>query len=302
MSGLLVIGDVVTDVVALCPATVLSEGLRRGTDTAADIALRPGGSGANTAVWAAVLGADARLLARVGRDTAHWHRAELERYGVRPHLRVDPERAGAVVIVMVDASGERTMVTSRGAASRLGPHDWEDALLDGVGLLHLSGYVLFSEPGLRLAQVAMERAARRGVAISVDPASTGFLRDLGPERFLAETAPADLVLPNREEALLLAGTRDVERAGERLSARYGTAVVKLGQLGGMVARRGRIVARVPAPPVRVIDSTGAGDAFAAGYLTAAASGADDETALAAGCRVGALATTVVGGRPGGPSE
>lgn len=291
--GLLVIGDVVTDVVALHGTT----GPRRGTDTAADITLRPSGSGANTAAWAAHLGGDVRLLARVGHDTADWHRAALERTGVRPHLRVDAEHATAVVIAVVDADGERTMLTSRGAGGRIGPEDWDDALLDGVARLHLSGYTLFADPGLRLARMAMERATRRGVRISVDPASAGFLRDFGPERFLAETAPADLVIPNREEALLLAGTDDVERAGELLSERYGAAVVKLGRLGGLLARGGRVVARVPAVTVRAIDSTGAGDAFAAGYLTASLRGAEDETALLRGCRAGAAATTVVGGRP-----
>ncbi|MFB9717900.1 carbohydrate kinase family protein [Planobispora longispora] len=294
--GLLVIGDVVTDVVALHGGPGLA-GLEIGTDTAADIALRPGGSGANTASWAARLGADARILTRVGSDTSEWHGAELRRSGVRPHLRVDPERPTAVVIAMVDVTGERSMLTNRGAGGHIGIDDWDEDLLDGVAHLHLSGYTLFAEPGLRLSRLALAEAARRGVTTSVDPASTGFLRAFGPERFVLETRAARILIPNRDEALFLTGETSVERAAELLSLAYGAAAVKLGPGGALMARHGRVVSRVPGLPAEVVDSTGAGDAFAAGLLTALLTGADDETALAAGCRAGAEAVTVIGGRP-----
>ncbi|GAA3134486.1 PfkB family carbohydrate kinase [Planomonospora alba] len=295
-SGLLVIGDVVTDVVALHGRTGFA-GLAAGTDTAADIVLRPGGSAANTAAWAAHLGADTRLLARVGHDTGEWHEAELRHAGVRPHLRTDPEQPTAVVIAIVDAAGERTMLTNRGAGGRIGVGDWDPALLDGVAHLHLSGYTLFAEPGLRLARLALAEARRRGLSSSVDPASTGFLRAFGPQRFVQETAEARLVIPNLDEALLLTGETSAERAAELLSLRYGAAAVKLGSEGAVLARQGRPVARVAGLPARAVDSTGAGDAFAAGLLTALLAGADDEAALAAGSRAGAEAVTVIGGRP-----
>ncbi|MBG0831038.1 sugar kinase [Planomonospora sp. ID67723] len=294
--GLLVIGDVVTDVVALHGEPNLA-GLAAGTDTAADIVLRPGGSGANTASWAARLGADARILTRVGSDTSEWHGAELRRSGVRPHLRIDHERPTAVVIAMVDVTGERSMLTNRGAGGHLGTDDWDEELLDGVAHLHLSGYTLFAEPGLRLSRLALAEAARRGVTASVDPASTGFLRAFGPERFVRETLTARLVIPNLDEALLLTGEASAERAAEKLSLLYGTAAVKLGSMGALMAREGRLVASVPGLPVEVVDSTGAGDAFAAGLITALLTGAGDEAALDAGRRAGAEAVTVIGGRP-----
>jgi sugar/nucleoside kinase (ribokinase family) len=290
--GLLVIGDAVTDVVALHGSPV-----RAGTDTAADIMLRPGGSGANTAAWAAHLGADARLLARLGYDSSDWHTAELVRTGVRPHVTVDPDHPTAVVIAMVDQSGERSMLTNRGAGGLISERDWDPALLDGAGLLHLSGYLLFAAAGLRLARAAMADAAAAGVAISVDPASTGPLRDFGVARFLRETAPAGLVIPNLDEALLLSGAATAERAAEVLSERYGTAVVKLGAEGALAAVDGAVVARAAGLPAEVVDSTGAGDAFAAGFLTATLRGAGVETALEAGCRAGAECVAHVGGRP-----
>jgi sugar/nucleoside kinase (ribokinase family) len=294
--ALLVIGDVVTDVVALHGTPVAT-----GTDTAADIVLRPGGSGANTASWAAHLGADARLLTRVGHDTGEWHTAGLLRAGVRPHVRIDPDHPTAVVIAMIDVTGERSMLTNRGASGHICAADWDDALLDGVRHLHLSGYTLFAEPGLELARIAMRAACRRGVTMSVDPASAGFLRRFGPDRFLKETAPAGIVIPNRDEALLLTGgvggDLSGETAAEALSRLYGTAVVKLGSRGALLARGGRVIARTPAERTEVIDSTGAGDAFAAGFLTALLSGKNSEEALVSGCRAGAEAVAQVGGRP-----
>lgn len=294
--ALLVIGDVVTDVLALHSRPVAA-----GTDTAADIVVRPGGSAANTAAWAAALGAEVRILARVGADTGDWHRAHLTDVGVRPCLRVDPDHPTAVIIVMVDATGERTMLTDRGAGGLLGPEDWDEALLDGVTHLHLSGYLLFTPQGLELAALAMRRARRHGATISVDPASTGFLADFGTGRFIESTAGADVVLPNRSEAALLTGESGPDAAAALLSDAYGLAVVKLGADGALAARDGRITAEIPVAPVTPVDSTGAGDAFAAGFLVAYLAGAGDAATLTAGCRSGARAVTQVGGRPGPPT-
>ena len=295
MGGLLVVGDVVTDVIALHHRPITP-----GTDTTADIVVRPGGSGANTAAWAAHLGADARILTRAGYDTAQWHIAELRRPGVRPHVRVDPAHPTAVVIAMVDVSGERTMLTNRGAGGMIGPADWDEDVLDGVSHLHLSGYTLFAEPGLELVRLAMRAARARDVRISVDPASSGFLRDFGPGRFLGETAEAGIVIPNRDEALTLTGEPEVRRAAAALSEHYGVAAVKLGPGGALLAVAGQVVHQAPAAPVDAVDSTGAGDAFAAGFLAALLAGHSPESALEAGCSAGAGAVTLLGGRPGPP--
>jgi sugar/nucleoside kinase (ribokinase family) len=267
------------------------------TDAPADIEVRPGGSGANTAAWAASLGADVRMLARVGVDSADWHRAHLVRAGVRPVLRPDAERPTATIVVMVDRTGERTMITDRGAGGFLGPGDWDDGLLDGVAHVHVSGYTLFTASGAELARLVMTRARGRGITISVDPASTGFLAEFGVRPFMAATTEADVLLPNRDEALLLAGVADDAAAAAYLGERYGLAVVKLGAGGALVARGTGEPARVPAVPAQVLDSTGAGDAFAGGFLAAWLAGVAERDAVAAGCRAGALAVSRVGGRP-----
>jgi sugar/nucleoside kinase (ribokinase family) len=290
--GLLVVGDVVTDVLALHDALPAA-----GADTPARIAVRPGGSGANTAAWAARLGADVRMLARVGRDAEGWHRDHLAGVGVRPHLRIDRERPTAVIVVLVDPAGERTMLTDRGAGAFLGPTDWDDALLDGVAHVHVSGYTLFAESGADLVRLVMARARGHGATISVDPASTAFLTRFGVRRFIEATASADIVLPNLDEARLLAAMSDPVAAAVRLGAAYGRAVVKLGADGAVTVRDGAAPLHVPGTRVRAVDSTGAGDAFAAGLLTAHLRGAPDHEAVAAGCRAGAQAVAQIGARP-----
>ncbi|BCL19745.1 carbohydrate kinase family protein [Streptomyces tuirus] len=296
--GLLVVGDVITDVVARHRGP-----LAAGTDTAASIRTVAGGAGANVACWAAHLGAaDVRLLGCVGADAAAWHERELVAQGVRPQLVVDPRAPTGTVICVVDggASAERTFLTDSGAALRLGPADWSDALLDGVARLHLSGYLLFSESSRDLVAVALKAARARGVPVSLDPASAGFLAELGAERFLSLVEGVDVLLPSRDEACLLTGLADAAEAAVELSRRVPLVVAKQGHEGALVARSGKVRAHVPAVPATPRDTTGAGDAFTGAFLAALLAGAGPQDAAAEGCRAGARAVERVGGRPPAP--
>ncbi|MEU1849088.1 PfkB family carbohydrate kinase [Streptomyces sp. NPDC019990] len=293
--ALLVVGDVITDVVARHRGP-----LAAGTDTAASIRTVPGGAGANVACWAAYRGAaEVRLLGRVGAEAAAWHESELAACGVRPLLVVDPEVPTGTVICLVDggARAERTFLTDSGASLRLGSADWSDALLDGVARLHLSGYLLFSEPSRALVAVAVRAARARGVPVSLDPASAGFLRELGAGRFLALVEGVDVLLPSRDEACLLTGLADPVEAAAELSLRVPLVVVKQGNAGAAVARSGKVSVRVPSVPATPRDTTGAGDAFTGAFLAALLAGADPEDAAREGCGAGARAVERVGGRP-----
>ncbi|MFD0553413.1 carbohydrate kinase family protein [Streptomyces rectiviolaceus] len=310
--ALLVVGDVVTDIVARHGAPLAS-----GTDTAAAIRTVPGGAGANVACWAASWGCDdVRLLGRVGVDSAAWHEEALTRAGVRPRLVVDSEAPTGTVICLVDGGGgdggdaggvggvggvggraERTFLTDSGASSRLSGADWSPALLDGVGWLHLSGYLFFAEPSRAVAEAALTAARARGVPVSVDPASAGFLAGLGAERFLAATGGVDVLLPSEGEARLLAGAPGVGDAAARLSFRYPVVVAKRGAAGAVVALGGEVRAEIPALPAAARDTTGAGDAFTGAFLASRLRGAGLCEASAEGCRAGARAVELVGGRP-----
>ncbi|MFE7623301.1 carbohydrate kinase family protein [Streptomyces sp. NPDC057509] len=300
MTGaLLVVGDVVTDVVARHGSALV-----HGTDTVAAIRTRAGGAGANVACWAVRAGCrDVRLLARVGADSAGWHRELLRRAGVRGLLAVDEEAPTATVVALVDSAAERTFLTDSGAVLRLSPDDWSPSLLDGVAHLHVSGYLLFAATSRETALLALREARRRNIPVSVDPASAGFLAGLGVDRFLALTEEADLLLPNADEALLLTGLPEAADAAAKLSMPARQVVVTLGGDGALLAAGGVVTGRVPAGPVRVaVDSTGAGDAFTGGFLAARLAGAGDTEAAAAGCRAGAEAVGTVGGRPPLPGE
>ncbi|GGP82561.1 sugar kinase [Streptomyces griseomycini] len=293
--ALLVVGDVITDVVARHRGP-----LAPGTDTAAAIRTLPGGAGANVACWAARRGGgEVRLLGRVGADAAAWHERELVARGVRPLLVVDEEAATGTVVCLVDedAAGERTFLTDSGASLRLEPGDWSDALLDGVAWLHLSGYLLFTESSRALVAVALKAARARGVPVSLDPASAGFLVRLGPDRFLTLVEGVDVLLPSRDEACLLTGASDAADAAARLSRHVPLVVAKQGAEGALLARSGEVWARVPAVRAVPRDTTGAGDAFTGAFLAALLAGADPEQAAREGCGAGAQAVERTGGRP-----
>ncbi|MEU8775344.1 PfkB family carbohydrate kinase [Streptomyces sp. NPDC048606] len=294
--ALLVVGDVVTDVVAVHPRP-----LAPATDTLARIRTLPGGAGANAACWAARTGAaEVRLLARVGSESARWHERALVDAGVRPRLVVDPAEPTGTVVALVDGDAERTFLTDSGASLRLCPADWVPALLDGAAHLHLSGYLFFADTSRELALVALRAARTRGVPVSVDPASAGFLAALGPERFLGFVAGTQVLLPNEDEARLLAGLPGpggVVRAAVALSRRVPLVVVTRGTGGALVAEHGRITAEVDAEPVEAVDTTGAGDAFTGGFLAARLAGAGAAEAARAGCRAAADAVAHLGGRP-----
>ncbi|MFD9677187.1 carbohydrate kinase family protein, partial [Streptomyces sp. NPDC059981] len=240
--ALVVVGDVVTDVVA-----VHTEPLAPATDTAARIRTLPGGAGANAACWAARSGAaEVRLLARVGAESARWHERALVDAGVRPRLVVDPVEPTGTVVALVGKDAERTFLTDSGASLRLCPADWAPALLDGAAHLHLSGYLFFAESSRELALVALRAARTRGVPVSVDPASAGFLAVLGAGRFLAAVAGAGVLLPNEDEARVLTGLPDPAAAAVELSRRVPLVVVTRGTGGALVAVGGRVTAEVPA--------------------------------------------------------
>ncbi|WP_240805465.1 PfkB family carbohydrate kinase [Streptomyces sp. A1547] len=294
--ALLVVGDVVTDVVAVHP-----EPLTPATDTAARIRTLPGGAGANAACWAAHAGvAEVRLLARVGTESARWHEQSLRDCGVRPQLVIDAAEPTGTVVALVGKDAERTFLTDSGAALRLCPEDWAPALLDGAAHLHLSGYLFFADSSRELALVALRAARARGVPVSVDPASAGFLVALGPQRFLDAVAGVGVLLPNEDEARLLAGlpaAAGAARAAAELSRRVPLVVVTRGAAGALVAEAGRVTAEVSAESAQAVDSTGAGDAFTGGFLASRLAGAAPVDAARAGCRAAAQAVTRLGGRP-----
>lgn len=285
-----VVGDVGLDVVARPSGPVAV-----GSDTRSDVRLTHGGAGANTAAWLVACGAAALLVGRIGRDeAATLVRAELDRVGIQAALAVDDVRPTCCVVVVVDESAKRTMFPSRGASGAISAADLAGADLTSVDHLHLSGYVLLDPTSREAGLAALERARLAGLSTSVDPQAAALITS--PEQFLTDVRGIDLLLPNEDELLALAGAPGLE-ATRRLLNWVGAVAFTSGHRGATWVDRDRWVQQ-SALGLDVVDPTGAGDAFNAGLLVAWLTGATPADALAAGVRAGASAAAGVGARPG----
>ncbi|EOD62982.1 carbohydrate kinase family protein [Amycolatopsis vancoresmycina] len=289
MSGIVVVGDAALDVIARH-----DKPLPHGGDARAKIRFTGGGSGANTALWLRHLGAETTLLARIGDDPGgRLIRAELEAAGVRCAFAVDAEAPTCCVVVMVDGSGQRSMLADRGANQRFAPEDVTPEALEGASHLHLSGYVLLDPPSRAAGLAALAAAREAGLTTSVDPQAAAHITD--PAAFMADVRGVDLLLPNTEELVALTGSADPASAKELLGT-VGAVVVTAG-LGGASWVGADGVTSVPAVEAECLDSTGAGDAFDAGVLTGWLAGESTVDILRHGTRLGALAVGKVGPQP-----
>jgi sugar/nucleoside kinase (ribokinase family) len=287
----LVIGDVMTDVV------VRPEGpMALGADRRATIREGPGGSGPNQAAWLAAFGVRTIFAGRAGAaDVAH-HAASLAAFGVEPCLAADPGLPTGRVVALIAPDGERSFFTDRGANDGLCRADLPDGLLDSVDLVHVSGYALFTETPRDAVLNLLAESARRKIPFAVDPASHSFLGEVGAKRFLECTEAAAICFPNEAEAAVLAGTSDPDAQLETLSRIYETVVIKRGAAGA-IAASGRSQWSAKAASVQPLDTSGAGDAFAAAYLAAWLAGEGGEKCLRRAVAAGSRVVTQLGARP-----
>lgn len=273
------LGDLVLDVV-ITPAAELAI----GSDTAGSVALRAGGSAANTARAFAALGGEATFIGAIGTDGLGKRlTAALRSEKVRVHTP-QVRRPTARLAVLLDRSAERTFVTERGAADWLRPSHLRPAWLTRADALHMPAYSLLTEPLATAAQAAAAHARRAGRLVSVDLASRRPLlaRGRGAVRGLLEELAPDVLLANADEARALVG-----KDSQKLLALAPLVVIKEGAAGCRVlwlaAGSGAVLQLVVATSrLETADTTGAGDAFDAGFLHSlieqAASAGRDRTA------------------------
>ncbi|MFG6191451.1 carbohydrate kinase family protein [Nonomuraea sp. JJY05] len=295
MTRVVVVGDLMTDAVARARYA-----LARASDTPAIVTMHGGGSGANIASWLAVEGAEVAFIGRRGADITGRNRdMELMGYGVDARLVMDPERPTGTCVVLVTHKGERTMLSDPGANAALSPEDLPRDLFTGGAHLHLSGYTLINEGSRDAGLSALDMARRSGMSISVDCASSAPLERTGAESFLEWTSGAKLLFANIEQAKVLTGRDDAEAAAKVLTAWFPQVVIKMTAEGALWYANGRPdPVHVAAEPVdKIVDGTGAGDAFCAGFLPVWLAGKPPTESLAAGCRLAAKAIMHLGARP-----
>ena len=248
------VGDLVEDVVVR-----LDGPLRPATDTPARIVRRRGGSAANVAETASQMGFEARFIGRVGDDPLGGLLVDgLSQAGVDASAVQRAGRTGSIVVV-VDEQGERSMLTDRGACVDL--DNPEPTWLDGVTTLHLPLYSFVGEPLSHASATLVAWARDRGIAISIDLSSVALIEAMSAEsaRTLLLDLGPDVVFANADEARAVG----IESALEDT-----LTIVKRGAQPAVVYRVGSPPIYVPAIKLeRVADTTGAGDAFAAGFLS-----------------------------------
>ena len=270
------IGDLIEDVVVW-----LNGELNIGSDTDSVIVRTRGGSAANVAMFGALTGTPSRFIGQVGNDNLGEQLcASLRELGVDV-CTVAEGRTGSIVVV-VQPNGERTFLTDRGVASDLSVFDASH--LAGASIVHVPTYSLALDP---LASTAIQyiRAARAtGALISIDGSSTSVLRDYGIDRYaalIASIAP-DVFLCNNDEAELLNIDSAHPMSGAALT------VIKRGVLPVTAVTAMGAVTEVATPPVaNIVDTTGAGDAFAAGFLPAYVSSRNIVDAITVGHSIAA---------------
>jgi sugar/nucleoside kinase (ribokinase family) len=292
--NVLCIGDVMLDVIARI--NVAPQKINYGSDTTSRISTNGGGAAGNVAAWLTRTSAKSSIVSHVGDDPAGAALiAEFDALGVAHKNLTIPGETSGVVVVLVDSSGERTMFPDKGANSNLVLADLPQ--LDGFQAVYISGYALLnplSRPGV-LAMIEKIRAD--SIPIYFDPASVGAMKDVSDKEIHQWFSQMNTLFLNEEESIYLTGLVDIERALDYLLEFSEIVVIKRGSQGAIAKARGFDSISVPAIAATVVDTTGAGDSFAAGFIAAFTAKRDLTAALTAGTELAAQCVAIVGGRP-----
>ena len=290
----LCIGDVMLDVVT--KIDVLPSQINYGSDTPAKISTHGGGAAGNVAAWLTRTDARATIVGHVGNDAAGSALvSEFDALGVRHHNLVVDNGHSGVVVVLVDPTGERTMFPDNGANSGLHIGDLPE--LEGFNAVYISGYSPLDPLSLVGIKAMITKIRTAGIPIYFDPASVGSMKEVPIDEVKSWLPMMDVILLNEEEACYLSGSTDIEVSLEYLLQQCETVVIKRGSHGAIGKSRGGESVSVPAIPTTVVDTTGAGDSFAAGFISYFATKKDLTRALMAGAEVAAHCVAIVGARP-----
>ncbi|WP_462317339.1 adenosine kinase [Marinilabilia sp.] len=220
-----------------------------------------GGSAANTIHGLANLGIETAFFGKVGKDEwGEFFRSDLENRNIKPLLLESPNESGRA-FAMISPDSERTFATFLGAAVELAHHEVEDDLFDGYSILHIEGYLVQNRD---LIRHALQLAKSKGLTVSLDLASFNVVED--NLDFLHEMVEnyVDILFANEEEAKAFTGLEE-EEALHKISDYCDWTILKLGKKGSLIKHHDEVV-QVSAIEVESLDTTGAGDLYASGFL------------------------------------
>ncbi|MBU3716380.1 MAG: carbohydrate kinase family protein [Candidatus Nanopelagicaceae bacterium] len=291
MTKILCIGDAMIDVIVQ-----LKSPINVNSDTLSEISMHGGGAAANTATWLAHLGVTTSFVGRIGADIsgANFH-AELAAFGVQhENPSLEGEKTGTVV-VLVDQNGNRTMFPDAGANSGLSASDLPN--LAGVDGVFLSGYSLFNSKSSDGVLGIIKAIKELSIPIFFDVASVGTMSAFGKERAISLIKGFDGLFMNESEAEYLTGFTNAQDQFRLLEAFAPLIVIKRGANGAIARFNGRDPISKAAREAKVIDTTGAGDAFAAGFLASWLNSKDLDGAISHALDVAAQCVATIGARP-----
>jgi sugar/nucleoside kinase (ribokinase family) len=258
-SRICIIGDINVDVI-----TLLSGPLQKNTDTTSVNAITLGGSTCNVAVWLTHLDVEVNLVSAIGDDVlGTWVITQLQAFGV-PDQRIrtiSNNRTGTCVI-LVDETGARSMMPDFGANLVQSVDAELENLIKESDIVIMSAYTFMRPESNKFAYDVLECVSNSNARMVIDAASSSPIEKTGAEKVRKYLARADLVLANEDEFAALE-----KDAPENWTAEFQNLIVKRGPRGALWLHRGKEVATVRAEDVKVIDTTGAGDAFAAGLIS-----------------------------------
>jgi ribokinase len=294
---LCVLGDFAWDVLIRTNTELL-----RGGDTFGEVALLPGGSGANVAVWASRCGTPTHFIGKVGRDRmGQLAIDDLDQEHVAHDLIESDANLTGSVAVFVDHTGERSMVSGHGADFYLLPSEIPRATIASARHLHLTAWSFFTDPPRSAARSAASIAREAGASLSLDPGSFQMIAEMGVDHFLSVTTDlgVDVFFPNKEEGAVLTGEDEPDAIASALGDLYPDAmiVLKLDADGALVRERGVSTPVEPVGADRLVDATGAGDSFAGAFLACWLSGAQPAVAAKFANRISAWVIQRPGARP-----
>ncbi len=275
---------------------LLNQPIVEGLESRAKISTQGGGAAANVASWLAFNKTPSYLVVRIGDDSAGQTLiTELETYGVEHSSRVIPNMNSGVVIVIVGREGERTMFPDSGANSGLGLSDLPD--LSQFSAVYLSAYSLINTQSRTGVLEIIDAIKAAGLRIILDPATVGVLIEVGVSAASEWLDFIDTIILNEEESHFLTGKENPVEAAAKLLERVNTVVIKRGSNGALGQARGGQLIQVEAKRTTVVNTTGAGDAFAAGFISIWANNGPLIDALESGADLAAECVALVGARP-----